>query len=116
MESFNRLKTIYEEVKENIDIQKVIIFLVGNKTDQYMHEQIKKDEVQNYAKTINATCKWVSALDATGIENLFESVAKSFFIKDNGENKTNEPEDSNKKEFKLKSESKGKKKKKLKFC
>ena len=115
MESFNRLKKIYDEVKENIDIQKVIVFLVGNKTDQYIYEQVKKNEVQNYAKTINATCKWVSALDSTGIKDLFESVAKSFLIKDNGENKTNEPEDSNKKDFKLQPE-KGKKKKKFKFC
>ena len=46
---------MYNEVKQSIDLNKVLIFVVWNKNDLYEIEQIKKDEAEKYAKSINAS-------------------------------------------------------------
>ena len=107
-----------------MDISKVIVYVVGNKNDQYEYEQVKKDMAEQYAKSINATFRCVSALKATGIDELFDCVGKAFFKKEGtdekkkGKEKTkgkdkDEEEEETSKEFKLKAEkkeSKGKRK------
>ena len=69
-----------------------------------------------YAKSINATHKIVSALQSTGIDDLFESVAKSFLEKEKKGTKQIEPEETNNKEFKLQPELKEKRRRKNKCC
>ena len=76
IDSFNTLKKIYEEIKETINIQRVLFFVVGNKNDLYENELVKKEEAQNYAKSIKAEYMCVSALKPSGINELFECVGK----------------------------------------
>ena len=77
-------------MKQTIDLNRIKIFVVGNKNDQYEYEQVKKDIAEQYAKSINATLRIVSALKVNGgINELFDCVAKSFFV-NNGDKDTNE--------------------------
>lgn len=70
--------------------------MVGNKNDQYENEQVKKDISEKYAKSINAKLRIVSALKATGINELFDCVGRSFFIKDDEEGKQGKEDESKK--------------------
>ena len=70
IELFNNLLNSYNDAKQSIDLNKVLIFVVGNKNDQYEHEQVKKDIAEKYAKSINATYRCVSALKSSGINEL----------------------------------------------
>ena len=117
MDSFNNLKNLYNEVKQAIDLNKIKIFVVGNKNDQYEYEQVKKDVAEKYAKSINASLRIVSALKVDGgINELFDCVAKSFFV--NIEDKDTNGEEPKEKEEPKKSFSIGPKKKngKKKCC
>ena len=80
------LKKLYEEVKQTVDINKIHVFVVGNKNDMYKDEKVTKQEANDYAKSINATFRIVSALSAAGIKELFDCVGETLLT-----NKTNEP-------------------------
>ena len=71
------MKTIYEEVKENIDLSKVLVCIVGNKSDRYNFQQVKKEEAENYSKSINGIFRCVSALNSYGVKELFEYIGKT---------------------------------------
>ena len=71
------MKNICDEVKENIDISKVLVYVVGNKSDKYNFQQVKKEEAEKYAKSINGIYRCVSALNSYGIKELFENVGKT---------------------------------------
>ena len=74
---------MYEEVKDIVDINKVCVFIVGNKSDMYVDEKISKPEVEEYAKSINGTYRCVSALSGNGINELFECVGKTLLLDKN---------------------------------
>ena len=116
LNSFNELKKSYNTVKHNVDISKIIVYLVGNKNDLYASEQVKKEDAQKYAKSIKATYRCVSALNSSGIDELFESVANSVYVKKNGEIKTKDPEDIYIKELKIQPELKVKRKRRGGCC
>ena len=59
------MKKLYEEVKDIVDINKVCVFIVGNKSDMYVDEKIPKQEVQEYTKSVKGTYRCVSALTGT---------------------------------------------------
>ena len=118
LESFKSLKNLYNEVKQSIDLNKVLIFVIGNKNDLYEIEEIKKDEAENFAKSINASYRCVSALKDSGINELFDFVGRSFFNKgekDDGENNSKDKDES-KKPFNINLEGKRGKKGKRKCC
>ena len=83
----------------------------------YGQEKVKKQEAEEYAKSINASYRCVSALSGTGLNELFFSIAKSLI---NSEEKESTAEESSKqgdnKEFTLKKENKSKKHKEKKIC
>lgn len=115
IESFNALKKLYNEVKDNLDINKVSVFIVGNKNDLYLNEQVPKKDAEDYSKSINATYRCVSALTNDGIKELFECIGKTLLV---GKEQPSNPKDSetNKniqlKDDKDKGDDKGGKKKK----
>ena len=74
---------MYEEVKDIVDINKVCVFIVGNKSDMYIDEKISKQEVEEYAKSVNGTYRYVSALSGNGINELFECVGKTLLLDKN---------------------------------
>ena len=83
----------------------------------YGQEKVKKQEAEEYAKSINASYRCVSALSGTGLNELFFSIAKSLI---NSEEKESTAEENSKqgdnKEFTLKKENKSKKHKEKKIC
>ena len=78
-DTFESLKKLYEEVKQTVDINKVHIFVVGNKNDLYDQEKVPKTEAEQYAKSISANYRCVSALksDGGGVNELFETLGKN---------------------------------------
>ena len=101
LDSFEEMKKMYNEVKQNLDITKIITFVVGNKNDQYNNEAVKKPVAEQYAKSIKAYFRIVSALENQGITEIFDYIAGLFLhkeIKDDKESKDNE---GGKKEFTL---------------
>ena len=80
LESFEILKKTYEEVKEFVDINKVYVFIVGNKSDLYYKEKVNKIDVEEYSKSINGIFKCVSALSDEGIIELFECIGKTLLL------------------------------------
>ena len=111
-DSYQNLKKLYNEVGELIDIKKVKTIIVGNKNDMYLKEVIKKNEAEQYAKSIQSLYRCVSAKEGKGINELFDCVAKSLLNNDEKESNTDEPSKEKKEEFALQNQSKKKKKKK----
>jgi GTPase SAR1 family protein len=112
IDSYKNLKKLYNEVGELVDIKKVITIIVGNKSDMYEKEVIKKNEAEQYAKSIQSIYRCVSAREGRGINELFDCVAKSLLNNDGKESKVEEPTKEKKEEFSLQNQSKKKKKKK----
>jgi small GTP-binding protein len=114
-ESFENLKNLYKEVNQIIDFSKIFCYIVGNKNDQYLLEQVKKEEAQKYANSINAIYRCVSALEGSGINELFDFIGRAFFKKKDNFSKNAEA-DKNNKEFSLDPNAKEKDKKNKKSC
>jgi len=71
---------LYNEVKDNLDINNVNVFIVGNKNDLYLNEKVPKKDAEEYTKSINATYRCVSALTSDGIKELFECIGKTLLV------------------------------------
>ncbi len=77
--SFDNLKEYwYEEVKNN-SLSNVILAVVGNKIDLYERCQVNENEARQWADSINAIFQLTSAKSDSGIDLLFENIAKKFF-------------------------------------
>ena len=111
-DSYKNLKKLNIEVGELVDIKKVITIIVGNKTDMYEKEVIKKNEAEQYAKSIQSIFRCVSAKEGRGINELFDCVAKSLLNYDEKKSNVEEPAKEKNEEFSLQNQSKKKKKKK----
>ena len=88
--SFESIKTIwYPELTEYGEKYKIIA-LIGNKLDKYLEEQVSEEQGKQFAEEINAVYKRTSALDGTGINDLFDQLVDKYLkevkhqdIKDN---------------------------------
>ena len=98
-QSFENVKSIwYPELKEYGEKLK-IIGLVGNKNDRYLDEKVNENEAKKFAEEINALYKKTSALDNTGIQDLFDELVNKFQYEILGQsNLNNENNNENKKE------------------
>ena len=112
IDSYKNLKKLYKEVEELVDIKKVITIIVGNKSDMYEKEAIKKNDAEQYAKSIQSLYRCVSAREGNGINELFDCVAKSLLNNDGKESNLKDPTKEKNEEFSLQNQSKQKKKKK----
>ena len=84
----------YKDIISQLDnIDKLIIGIVGNKSDLYQKQEVDLNDAKNYADSINAIFKETSAKDEECINELFEELAQKFLEvnKDyfNSENKEN---------------------------
>ena len=78
-ESFESLKSYwYPEVKSST-FSDVILAVVGNKHDLYNNSQVSDEEARNWADSIGAIFQYTSAKSNSGIDLLFENLAKKFF-------------------------------------
>ena len=90
------MQKLYEEVKQTVDVTKVHIFIVGNKNDLYDQEKVPKAEAEQYAKSINANYRCVSALQSNGgINELFETLGKNLITNKFCESKKEEENKNN---------------------
>ena len=62
-ETFDNLNSFYNEIDNVIGKNKVLLGVVGNKSDLYEEQVVKNDEGQKYAKSINAFFFETSAKD-----------------------------------------------------
>ena len=72
----------------------IVIGIAGNKSDLIDNEQVKEEEVTDYAKEIGVIFKLTSACTSVGIEELFKSIGcklidPNYKDDDNIENKDN---------------------------
>ena len=84
----------YKDIISQLDnIDKLIIGIVGNKSDLYQKQEVDLNDAKNYADSINAIFKETSVKDEECINELFEELAQKFLEvnKDyfNSENKEN---------------------------
>ena len=77
-ESFENVKSIwYPELMEHGEKLK-IIGLIGNKNDRYLDESVDEKNVKEFADEIQALYKKTSALDNTGIDDLFDELISKY--------------------------------------
>lgn len=73
-ESFLEIKNFwFKEVKENSS-EDLVVALVGNKKDLYEYEEVKKQEIEQYAKEYGAIFKETSAKEGTGVDEVFRLI------------------------------------------
>ena len=107
-DSFETLKNYwYQEVKSTA-YPDVILAVVGNKHDLYNQSQIPDEEVKSWADSIGAIFQFTSAKSNSGIDLLFENLAKKFFDPEFDYKKQDEEE---KKIYEMKKKEKENKKK-----
>ena len=107
-ESFETLKNYwYQEVKSTA-YPDVILAVVGNKCDLYNQSQIPDEEAKSWADSIGAIFQFTSAKSNSGIDLLFENLAKKFFDPEFDYKKQDEEE---KKIYEMKKKEKENKKK-----
>ena len=107
-ESFETLKNYwYQEVKSTA-YPDVILAVVGNKHDLYNQSQIPDEEAKSWADSIGAIFQFTSAKSNSGIDLLFENLAKKFFDPEFDYKKQDEEE---KKIYEMKKKEKENKKK-----
>lgn len=71
--SFNDLNSWMDEIKNAIDVNKVEMILVGNKSD-LPDQKVDKEQALKFAKDNNMDYQIVSAKDGINIESLFEKI------------------------------------------
>ena len=77
-ESFDNLKSDWlKQLKEHGD-EDVILGIAGNKSDLYDEEAVPEQEAREYAKSIGAVFCLTSALNNSGIDELFKSLARKY--------------------------------------
>jgi Ras-related protein Rab-11A len=78
--SFIQIKEYWvDQIKQNND--NIILIIVANKSDLYEKEAIDEKEVRNYANELNANFIVCSALNRSGIEDIFVAVGNNYFEK-----------------------------------
>jgi len=83
-QSFYNLKSYwYDSVLEQSS-KNIIFHIVGNKIDLFQQEEIDREEVEEFGKTINAEISYVSAKNenSTGVDSLFKKMGEKFLESD----------------------------------
>ena len=84
-DTFEAIKNYwYTEVKENSP-KNIIIAIAANKSDLYEYEEIGNEELEEYANSIGAIYKQTSALQSSGINDLFNNIGYKILSPENYE-------------------------------
>ncbi len=82
-DTFEAIKSYwYTEIRDNAP-KNVIFAIAANKCDLYEYEEVSTEELQEYAQSINAIYKQTSALQNTGINDLFDFIGYKILAPDN---------------------------------
>ena len=79
VESFEKVNKWVEKLKENLDDSKIVIFLVGNKTD--LERKVTKQEGENKAKELNYEFRETSVKEGTNVNDMFKSICTKAYLK-----------------------------------
>lgn len=80
--SFDNLKNWYNYVKEELQREKFILAIVGNKRDLFENEVVSDNEGNEFSKSLGALFYLVSAKsDQEGIKKLFTSLLDELILK-----------------------------------
>lgn len=74
-ESFTDVKSWAHELQSRVEGELMLV-VVGNKTDLATERRVETDTAKKYAKSIEASFFETSALDNTGVQEMFSAVAK----------------------------------------
>ena len=84
-DTFEALKNYwYGELRDNAP-KEVIIAIAANKCDLYEYEEVSHDEIESFAKSINALYEQTSAKTGEGIKDLFNSIGYKLLSPENYE-------------------------------
>ena len=84
-DSFEELKNYwYIEVRDNSP-KDVFIEIAANKSDLYEYEEVNNEELEEFAKSINAIYKETSALNGNGVEDAFNKSIEVIIIQNTAE-------------------------------
>ncbi|CAG2203994.1 RAB6A [Mytilus edulis] len=74
-QSFGKIDDLHNSIKQHINLEKVVVFLVGNKTDETHEEQVNTDEGYNKHKYLK-TDLFIETSAKTGynINELFNKI------------------------------------------
>ena len=75
-ESFADLGAWLEDAKRNAEPHKPVFVLVGNKTDQEKHREVRKEEGAQFAKDNGMEYFETSALSGSNVEEVFNALAQ----------------------------------------
>ncbi len=88
-ESFDSVKNYwYEDIKEHAE-EDIVLAIAGNKADKYEKEEVSEQEAREFAEKIGAIFRLTSAQNNSGIDELFEDLAKKYLDNQNQELKQN---------------------------
>ena len=88
-ESFESVKNYwYEDIKEHAE-EDIVLAIAGNKADKYDNEEVPEQEAREFAESIGAIFRLTSAQNNSGIDELFEDLAKKYLDNQNQELKQN---------------------------
>ncbi len=76
--TFERIGFWYDSIKEEADVQKKVIILVGNKIDLEKRE-VSKEEATNYAQSKNMKYFETSAKTGCGIKEVFNEIYQDVY-------------------------------------
>lgn len=79
--SFEELESFREEVLRVVDNDKVLFFVVGSKDDLKEKQAVDQDVASLYARKIDASASFVSAIANTGVHGTFRSIVDALIQK-----------------------------------
>ena len=83
-QSFSNLKSYWHNSVLEQSSKNIIFHIVGNKIDLFQQEEIDREEVAEFGKTINAEISYISAKNenSTGVDSLFKKMGEKFLESD----------------------------------
>ena len=82
-DTFEAIKNYwYDEVRNN-GPEDIIFALAANKCDLYEYEEVTNTQLEEYAQSIGAIYKQTSALNNTGISDMFDNIGYKFLSPEN---------------------------------
>ena len=77
-DSFEELKNYWAEQIKESTAQGIILVIAANKSDLFEHEAIEESVAREFAQQLGAIYIATSAKNSSGINNLFEEIAKKY--------------------------------------
>ncbi|RWW14087.1 hypothetical protein BHE74_00008928 [Ensete ventricosum] len=93
-QSFDHISRWLEELRNHAD-RNIVIMLVGNKTDLEDQRAVTTEDAREFAQKENLFFLETSALEATNVENAFQTVLTEIFNIVNKKNLTSDPHSKN---------------------